>query len=247
MAVSQIEFAQSFVNVDPAFIQSPQHRPNAKHSDFTGDQIPLIDLSPLNSTTPPHPTSLDNLVTQIHEACRDWGFLQVINHGVSLHLLHTLQSETAKFFSLPMQEKAKVRRDFEHPLGYYDTEHTKNIRDWKEVIDFACRDTILIPSNLEDDSNETRRLTNQWPENPPHLREACEKYAEAVEKLSFKLLELISLSLGLPADYFSPNFEDHTSFMRLNHYPSCPAPELALGVGPHKDAGVLTVLVQDEV
>lgn len=161
---------QAFLNVDPAFIQSPEHRSKTKHSDFTQDQIPLIDLSPLHSTTPPQPTILDSLVTQIHAACRDWGFFQVINHGVSPHLIHTLRSETARFFSLPMQEKAKVRRDFDHPLGYYDTELTKNIRDWKEVFDFACRSIIRLPSSLELGSDETLVLTNQWPEDPPRLR-----------------------------------------------------------------------------
>ena len=78
-------------------------------------------------------------------------------------------------------------------------------------------------------------------------REACEKYAEAVEKLAFRLLELISRSLGLPAEYFNSKFEDHTSFLRLNHYPPCPVPALALGVSRHKDVGALTVLAQDEV
>ena len=57
-------------------------------------------------------------------------------------------------------------------------------------------------------------------------RETCEKYTEAVEKLSFRLLELISRSLGLPADYFNSKFEEPTSFLRLNHYPPCPVPEL---------------------
>ena len=78
-------------------------------------------------------------------------------------------------------------------------------------------------------------------------REACEKYIEAVEKLSFRLVELISLSLGLPADYFNSKFEEQTSVARLNHYSPCPVPELALGVGGHKDAGALTVLAQDDV
>ena len=35
--------------------------------------------------------------------------------------------------------------------------------------------------------------------------------------------------------------------MRANHYPPCPTPELALGVGRHKDAGALTILAQDDV
>jgi len=234
-------------DLDPVFILSPEHRPNAKYCDFTLDQIPLIDLSPINSPIPPSPTTLDSLVTQIQAACRDWGFFQVINHGVSPHFLQTILSEAANFFSLPMQEKCKVRRDFENPLGYYDTELTKNVRDWKEVFDFTCRGEFRLPASFEGESAEILTATNQWPQNPPGLREACEKYAEAVEKLSFRLLELISLSLGLPARYFHSKFEDPTSRLRLNHYSPCPAPELALGVGRHKDGGALTVLAQDEV
>lgn len=42
-------------------------------------------------------------------------------------------------------------------------------------------------------------------------------------------------------------FKDHTSRMRLNHYPPCPTPDLALGVGRHKDGGALTILAQDDV
>jgi isopenicillin N synthase-like dioxygenase len=162
--------SQARLGIDAAFIQSLEHRPNAKHCDFTPDQIPLIDLSPLNPTCPPHPTTFDSLVAQIHAACRDWGFFQVINHGISPHLLHTIQSEAANFFSLPMQEKTKVRRDFDNPLGYYDTELTKNVRDWKEVFDFACRGTMRLPSIFELDSDEIRTVTNQWPQNPPGLR-----------------------------------------------------------------------------
>ena len=80
------------------------------------------------------------------------------------------------------------------------------------------------------------------------IRVACEEYAREVEKLAFKLLEVIALSLGLPANRFNGYFRDHqTSFMRLNHYPPCPSPHLALGVGRHKDSGCLTVLAQDEV
>ncbi|KAF5951420.1 hypothetical protein HYC85_009364 [Camellia sinensis] len=68
-----------------------------------------------------------------------------------------------------------------------------------------------------------------------------------MEKLSHKLLGLISLSLGLPENRLSGFFNDHISFIRLNHYPPCPIPHLALGVGRHKDGGALTVLAQDDV
>ena len=60
-------------------------------------------------------------------------------------------------------------------------------------------------------------------------------------------MELIALSLGLPANRFHSFFRDQTTYVRLNHYPPCPAPDLALGVGRHKDGGGLTILFQDDV
>lgn len=78
-------------------------------------------------------------------------------------------------------------------------------------------------------------------------RETCQEYCREVEKLAFKLLELISLSLGLPANRLSDFFKHQTGMLRLNYYPPCPSPELALGVGRHRDGGALTVLAQDDV
>ncbi|KAK7260109.1 hypothetical protein RIF29_25877 [Crotalaria pallida] len=66
-------------------------------------------------------------------------------------------------------------------------------------------------------------------------------------KLALKLMELIALSLNLPPKRFEDFFKDQTSFIRCNHYPPCPSPHLALGVGRHKDSGVLTILAQDDV
>lgn len=74
-----------------------------------------------------------------------------------------------------------------------------------------------------------------------------EEYSREVENLSLKIMELIAQSLGLPANRFSGYFKDQTSFIRLNYYPPCPSPELALGMGRHKDSGALTVVAQDDV
>lgn len=60
-------------------------------------------------------------------------------------------------------------------------------------------------------------------------------------------MELIALSLGLAKERLNGFFKDSTNFVRLNYYPPCPVPDLALGVGRHKDAGALTVLTQDDV
>ncbi|KAK9164352.1 hypothetical protein Syun_005254 [Stephania yunnanensis] len=231
--------------VDLAFIQDEAHRP--KLSITESDGIPVIDLSILNTINEGHYDSIKELVTQIGDACREWGFFQVINHGVPTDLLNRAFSASKQFFSLAIEEKRKVCRDEVNPLGYYDTEHTKNVRDWKEVFDFTVENPTFIPASPELGDQQLQELRNQWPKFPPELRETCEEYVVELEKLSYKLLELISMSLGLPAKRFNDFFKNQTSFVRLNHYPPCPAPELALGVGRHKDAGALTVLLQDEV
>nr|DAD40550.1 TPA_asm: hypothetical protein HUJ06_014873 [Nelumbo nucifera] len=232
--------------VDAAFIQDIEHRPQLLVVEAEG--IPVIDLSVLNSFQEgDDPRGLAGLVAEIGDACKDWGFFQVINHGVPSDLRLRVETVAKKFFALPLEEKYKVRRDEENPLGYYDTEHTKNVRDWKEVFDFMLEDPTVIPASHKPDDQQLNELRNQWPDYLPEFRGACEEYARGVEKLAFQLLELISLSLGLPGKRLNGFFKDQTSFVRLNHYPPCPSPELALGVGRHKDAGALTVLAQDDV
>ncbi|PON57004.1 Isopenicillin N synthase [Parasponia andersonii] len=221
--------------VDPAFIQAPENRPKPTIAEARG--IPLIDLS----------GPIDHLVREIGGACGEWGFFQVINHGLPKEAHRKIESAAKEFFARPAEEKRRVRRDEVKVLGYYDTEHTKNVRDWKEVFDFTVDDPTLVPASSDPDDNQVATWTNHWPENLPGFREACEEYAQEVQKLSTKLMELIALSLGLSANRFSGYFKDQTTAIRLNHYPPCPIPHLTLGVGQHKDISVLSVLAQDDV
>ncbi|CAI9104397.1 OLC1v1003059C2 [Oldenlandia corymbosa var. corymbosa] len=230
--------------VDPAFFQAPEHRPKPTKTEAEG--IPLIDLSVLNQSSVSE-DDLARLISEITDASQKWGFFQVINHGVPSEYRERIEAASRKFFGLPKDERKKVNRDEVNPMGYYDTEHTKNVRDWKEVFDFAAENPAIIPVSDHPDDQDVRLLINQWPENPPDFRKVCEDYTQEMLKLSFKLLGLIALSLGVPKDRFDGYFKDQTSFIRLNHYPPCPAPDLALGVGRHKDAGALTILAQDDV
>ncbi|KAL2477217.1 2-oxoglutarate (2OG) and Fe(II)-dependent oxygenase superfamily protein [Forsythia ovata] len=230
--------------VDPAFVQTLEHQPKLDIIEAEG--IPLIDLSPLINSSDTD-SSLSSLVAEIGDACKNWGFFQVINHGVPLKFREKIELSARKFFALSKEEKKKVSRDEANPLGYFDTEHTKNVRDWKEVFDLTVRNPTIIPASHEPEDKELKEWVNQWPQYPLELREACEEYAAEMEKLAYKLLELIALSLGLPRTRLNGFFEEHTSFMRFNHYPPCPVPHLVLGVGRHKDGGALTILAQDDV
>jgi isopenicillin N synthase-like dioxygenase len=109
-------------------------------------------------------------VKEIGSACRDWGFFQVINHGVPLSLRQRIDEASRLFFAQSLEEKRKVRRDEISPIGYYDTEHTKNVRDWKEVFDFVARDPCFIPLTYEEDDDRVTQWHNIIPDYPPNLR-----------------------------------------------------------------------------
>ncbi|TVU46109.1 hypothetical protein EJB05_05627 [Eragrostis curvula] len=221
--------------MDDAFVQAPEHRPKATVVEASG--VPVIDLSPLLAGD-----GVDALAPEVGAACREWGFLVVVGHGVPAETVARASEAQRAFFALPAERKAAVRRVEASPLGYYEAEHTKNVRDWKEVFDFAPHE---LPPDAVADGELV--LVNRWPDEPPGFREAMEEYGRAMEQLAFKLLELIARSLNLRPDRFHGFFKDQTTFVRLNHYPPCPNPDLALGVGRHKDSGALTILYQDDV
>ena len=199
------------------------------------ENIPVIDIGRLSD---PH------VLQQLDLACRDWGFFQVVNHGIDGALTDGRVAAGAALLRATAGDKAphcafrgKSRR------GYFDEELTKNTLDWKEVFDYG-------PPHGDEEYP-------QWPDNPQGLRTMVVGYYDACEHLAFDLLAAISVNLGVPADFLFHAFEPrHTSFVRINYYPVCPQPERPqglespvqghLGVNQHTDAGALTILLQDD-
>ena len=112
--------------------------------------VPIIDIDPLINDCGESQKAA--AVASIDGACRDWGFFQVVNHGISDALIDRVWEETHYFFALPRDVKLSVSRTRENPRGYYDRELTKNARDLKEVFDFAA---LPFP-DLPDDHPKNR-------------------------------------------------------------------------------------------
>ena len=146
--------------VDSAFIPEVAYKPNTCVTQ-EAQGIPLIDLSSHD---------IDAIIDEIGHACREWGFFQIINHGVPLERLQRLEEAVKKFFHLNLEEKRKVRRDAHHVMGYYDTEFTKNVRDWKEVFDYTVNEPTLAAASVDENDKRVAHWENQWPLNPPEFR-----------------------------------------------------------------------------
>lgn len=64
-----------------------------------------------------------------------------------------------------------------------------------------------------------------------------------------KLFTYLSLGLGLEGNVMKEAVggEELEYMMKINYYPPCPRPDLALGVTAHTDLSALTILVPNEV
>ena len=58
--------------------------------------------------------------------------------------------------------------------------------------------------------------------------ETCEEYEKAVSALALKVLHMISLSLGLPAERLDYYLQNQGSYLLVNYYPTCPNPKLPM-------------------
>ena len=62
-----------------------------------------------------------------------------------------------------------------------------------------------------------------------------------------KLLEVLMENLGVKPDNSKIDALIGSKMVNMNFYPTCPNPELTVGVGRHSDLGALTVLLQDGI
>lgn len=172
----------------------------------------------------------------LDKACREWGCFQLENHNLGDELCHRILTDMERFFSLPLSEKRAVERTAENPWGFYDQELTRNVKDWKEIFDVG-------PEHSSGPFSAARR---QWPLQLVGFRENIEAYYNACKSLALSLLadigECLGVSRGMLGQIFGHN---HSSFLRLNYYPTCSAPEKNLGISSHTDAGALTVMLPD--
>jgi len=180
------------------------------------------------------------------------------------------------FFALPYDTKVKLKRNAKNARGYFDDELTKRKRDWKEALDVGVPGSRDWDLTDFDENNACLDGYNQFPsaDECPNFRDVVVRYFDECAKLSNRLAILMALALSGGKNeeemFLQRMKEEHTSYLRMNYYPpsdingnntagNADAEHLhnnsfsnraadggTLGVSPHRDAGFLTILLQDD-
>lgn len=79
------------------------------------------------------------------------------------------------------------------------------------------------------------------------VRDVALEYLRTSIKMVRKVLEILIGKLGVTLDDSKIDGLIGLKLVNMNFYPTCPNPELTIGVGRHSDMGILTVLLQDDI
>ncbi|KAM7502894.1 hypothetical protein LguiB_001798 [Lonicera macranthoides] len=209
----------------PQYIQ-PQSERLEPSSVAVEESVPVIDMSKWHDP---------NVANSICEAAEKWGFFQIINHGVEIQVLENVKAATHRFFELPAEEKKKYSKENSRSnsvrFGTSFTPDAENALEWKDYL------SLFYVSDDE--------AASLW---PPVCKYQALEYKKSTEVVIRKLLEALMKRLNVThIDKTKELLLMGSKRINLNYYPTCPNPELTVGVGRHSDVSTLTILLQDEI
>ncbi|XP_051136965.1 gibberellin 3-beta-dioxygenase 1-like [Andrographis paniculata] len=201
----------------------------SKLNDISGTPadvaVPVIDLA----------APLAAQFDKVRIACEKTGMFQVINHGVPPAVIAAAEEQCLRLFNLPAELKqAALRQPGPGSAGYghIPIQPFFAKKMWHEG--FTIHGS---PADL---------VKNYWPETYLEFCDVMDTYQNAMHELARKTAIMILESMGAAvAGNIDLAAYMGTRALQLNYYPVCPDPTHALGLAPHTDTTVVTVLHQN--
>uniref|UniRef100_A0ACD5YEN9 Uncharacterized protein n=1 Tax=Avena sativa TaxID=4498 RepID=A0ACD5YEN9_AVESA len=177
----------------------------------------------------------------LHDACENWGFFQVLDHGISTELMDEVERLTKGHYKRAREQRflefaSKALPQEEGGDGKQKQAAAENL-DWES--------TFFVRHLPEPNINDIPDLDDDY-------RRAMRRFAVELEKLAERLLDLLCENLGLERGYLARAFRGGskgkglpTFGTKVSSYPPCPRPDLVKGLRAHTDAGGLILLFQD--
>ncbi|KAK4369380.1 hypothetical protein RND71_013172 [Anisodus tanguticus] len=189
------------------------------------ENFPIINLEKLNGS------ERANTLEIIKEACENWGFFELVNHGIPHEVMDTVEKMTKGHYKKCMEQRFK---ELVASKGLEAVQAEVTDLDWEST--FFLRH--LPVSNI-----------SQVPDLDDEYREVMRDFAKRLEKLAEELLDLLCENLGLEKGYLKKAFNGSKGpnfGTKVSNYPPCPKPDLIKGLRAHTDAGGIILLFQDD-
>jgi len=137
--------------------------------------LPVIDLS----------SAKCDLVRRIADSAVEFGFFQVINHGLPCDVAERAEKECDGLFELSLEKKEAISRSIESPFGFEDGGCDTSTSAWQESF------------WLEKEASQIEGfIRNIWPEGCGNLSCALGDYSSALEKVGGEILDHLLEGLG---------------------------------------------------
>ncbi|KAH9325189.1 hypothetical protein KI387_005367, partial [Taxus chinensis] len=225
--------------------------------------IPVIDIAQLPVEFGDH-LQYHPEVAKLRDACTEWGFFRLVNHGIPVHLLQKVQKVGKELLSLPTE--AKDRATDSYPAESY-------IRRPGAPPPHESFCFLDMP-----DSDSVQKMSERiWPEQGNSVfwyevdlflfffRRSCAEisiivyimllllYSETIGKYSLsatdlvsKIMKVILASLDLDVEtFYKSDFENCKSYLRISGYSSHGKSIGEEALFSHADWGCLTILLED--
>ncbi|KAK6146644.1 hypothetical protein DH2020_020513 [Rehmannia glutinosa] len=194
------------------------------------EHLPLIDLKGLTSSDDDERATC---ALKIVHASSEWGFFQVVNHGISPKLLSQMRREQIELFNASFSRKSTC--------GLLNNSYRWGTPTATSPDNFSWSEAFHIPLTKISDQACYGEFSS--------LREVMVEYAAAMQKLAKLLAGVLITNLDQKMEDFEKSIccDESTCFVRLNRYPACPLSQEIYGLVPHTDSDFLTILHQDQV
>ncbi|KAG8485360.1 hypothetical protein CXB51_021545 [Gossypium anomalum] len=188
--------------------------------------FPVINLEKLNGD------ERSRIMEQIKDACENWGFFEVMNHGIPHDFMDTVERLTKEHYKKCMEQRFK------------ELVASKALEGLEaEVTDMDWESTFYLRHLPESNMAEIPDLSDEY-------RNVMKEFAVKLEKLAEELLDLFCENIGLEKGYLKKAFygaKGPTFGTKVSNYPPCPTPDKIKGLRAHTDAGGIILLFQDPV
>ena len=184
-----------------------------------------------------------NFIEQLFIGMKDYGFIILKDHGVSIELLDEAYRILARFYQLPEKQKLSyLSESGGGQRGYtaFGKEHAKGspVMDLKEF--------WHVGREVPDDHNFSKYYPkNIWPDDSvPEFRPVFEKLFSQLENAGVQMMEALSYPLQVEKEFFTKMVVEGNSILRLLHYPPIPegVDSRCVRAAAHEDINFITIL-----